>query len=76
MTTDYLFRCVVCGKLTKGGRLPNAGWGRKGDGTFRYPRRHKQLDGERCKGSFIDADWVDAATGQIMFASGEMPNHG
>lgn len=64
--TRYRFRCSLCDKDTKRGRLPNAGWGNRGDGTFRYPRRHNRTDGQRCKGSFMEALWIDAATGAII----------
>lgn len=48
------FRCVVCGHLSAG-RIPGRG---RGDGTFRYPRRH-QVDGQVCDGCFREAEWVE-----------------
>jgi len=51
------FMCRVCGKLTTG-RVPSTKWAR-GDGTFRYPRRHKAADGKQCPGSLQSAIWVD-----------------
>ena len=50
------FKCVVCGKLTSG-RLPRAGW-LPGDGSFRYPRRHK-VNGKPCPGNIMEAEWID-----------------
>ncbi len=66
--SETRFRCTVCGKLTIGGRLPATKWA-KGDGTYRYPRRHK-IDGKYCKGCYLEADWVDVnANGEVMFES-------
>ena len=48
-----MYKCEICGKLTTG-RKP-----RGGDGSGRYPRKHK-IAGERCLGSFSAAEWVDA----------------
>jgi hypothetical protein len=45
------FKCDMCGKLTAG-RIP-----RRGDGSGRYPRKHK-VNGEVCLGSFDGAVWV------------------
>lgn len=55
-------RCVVCGKVS-GGRLPRLPWGRHGtgrvgDGTFRFPRRHKGPDGQPCPGNIEEAEWL------------------
>lgn len=55
MITKY--RCVICGKLTAG-RLPNAGWGNVGDGTFIFPRYHKHK-GKPCPGNVLEAEWVN-----------------
>lgn len=49
------FKCVVCGKLT-GGRIPARG---RGDGSFRFPRRHRRPDGKDCPGNILEAEWVD-----------------
>lgn len=50
------FRCTVCGKLTTG-RVPGTKW-MKGDGTWRYPRRHK-VKGKPCTGNLLEAEWID-----------------
>lgn len=50
------FRCTHCGKLTTG-RMPRAK-GEIGDGTARFPRRHK-LAGKSCPGNIREAEWVD-----------------
>lgn len=47
------FECVVCGKLTAG-CIPA-----RGDGTFRYPRRHNGKDGKPCPGNGREAEWVE-----------------
>ena len=47
------FKCVVCGKLTAG-RAP-----RGGDGTLRYPRKHKDKGGQPCPGNWLEAKWVN-----------------
>lgn len=55
-----VFVCPECGKETSG-RLPNIGgdgYGRLGDGTFRYPRRHK-VNGKDCPGNIMEAIWKD-----------------
>jgi len=54
------FRCVICGKLTTG-RVPRASSGEVGDGSFRYPRRHK-FKGEPCPGNIEEAEWVDVVS--------------
>lgn len=54
------FRCVVCGKLTAG-RLGRV-YGEIGDGTHRFPRRHKR-DGKPCPGNILEADWVEVLEG-------------
>ena len=50
------FKCVECGKLSTG-RLPRDGR-HVGDGTVRYPRRHKGPDGKPCPGNIEEAEWV------------------
>lgn len=52
------FRCVVCGKLTAG-RLPRDGRHFPGDGSERWPRRHKGANGQLCDGVWQLAEWVD-----------------
>lgn len=59
------FRCVVCGLLTSG-RMPvddgelGARRGAPGDGSARYPRRHRARSSSgTCDGSRRDADWID-----------------
>jgi len=52
------FKCAHCGKLTAGGRLPRVGR-EKGDGTFRFPRRHNGTDGQPCDGNIMEAEWVE-----------------
>jgi hypothetical protein len=59
------FNCSVCGKITTG-RLPRLSKGmwsgdnlHVGDGTMRYPRRHKGPDGQPCPGNIEKAKWVD-----------------
>ncbi len=67
------FQCQICGKLTAG-RLPRAGsdiWDEVfhkyrrvetwhvNDGTMRYPRRHKGVDGKPCPGNMLEAEWTD-----------------
>lgn len=54
------FKCAHCGKLTAGGRLPRDGHV-KGDGTFRFPRRHKGADGQSCDGNIMEAEWIETA---------------
>jgi len=54
------FRCVYCGKLTAG-RVPRDPW-LPGDGSARYPRRHKLRDVTLggtfdCPGNIIEAEW-------------------
>ena len=56
VTTKTLFQCVECGKFTTG-CVPARG---KGDLSFRYPRKHKDADGEYCAGNDEEAAWVDA----------------
>lgn len=51
------FQCSVCGKITAG-RLPSAGRGDEGDGSFYFPRRHKGLDGKPCAGNIEEAIWI------------------
>lgn len=51
------FRCTVCGKLGAG-RMPREGKV-KGDGSARFPRRHKGPSGRLCPGVHIEAEWVD-----------------
>ncbi|UTU07738.1 hypothetical protein CcrC1_gp054c [Caulobacter phage C1] len=50
------FKCVVCGKLSAG-RLPREGR-HVGDGSERFPRRHKGGDGADCPGNILYAEWV------------------
>lgn len=63
------FKCVVCGKVTAG-RLPRLAWNKgtldhdrrltfRYDTDFRYPRKHKDASGQTCKGSFMEAEWVE-----------------
>lgn len=53
-----VYQCTVCGRLTAG-RLPR--WGREvGDGTFMYPRRHRDR-GKPCPGNIREAHWVEVA---------------
>jgi len=56
------FRCVVCGKLTSG-RLPRAPR-EPGDGSFRFPRRHRMKDGggKMCPGTLQEAERVTIET--------------
>ncbi len=50
------FRCVVCGNLSAG-RVPTGG-----DGTARYPRRHKTKGtGFDCPGIYHEADGLREA---------------
>ncbi len=51
------FRCVICGKVTAG-RLGRVGR-HVGDGSARFPRRHKGADGQPCPGNVYDAEWID-----------------
>ena len=46
------FRCRECGKLTVG-RVPSGG-----DGSLRYPSRHRS-GGILCEGTWSEAEWVD-----------------
>jgi len=46
------FKCAVCGKISTG-RTP-----KDGDGSFRYPRRHK-INGVVCEGVYEEAEWVN-----------------
>jgi hypothetical protein len=56
------FRCIICGKLTAG-RKPRAAW-TKGDGTARFPRRHKIKGTDKpCPGNIIEATWVEIRLG-------------
>jgi hypothetical protein len=54
------FKCSICGKLTSG-RMPinPHNHKEKGDGSFRYPRRHKNENGGYCEGNYKEAIWVD-----------------
>lgn len=52
------FMCAECGKLTAG-RLPREGRHRPGDGTARFPRRHKDKSGKACPGNTVEAEWID-----------------
>lgn len=54
------FRCVVCGMLSAGKKPVNYYRHREvGDGTFRYPRWHKDPAGNVCMGNFKEAEWVE-----------------
>jgi len=45
------FKCVVCGKLTAG-RISRGRYDEGiGDGSARFPRRHKGKDGKPCVGN-------------------------
>ena len=52
------FRCAVCGKVTAG-RVPVSftNHRERGDGTFRYPRRHN-VNGKPCPGNIQEAEWI------------------
>ena len=54
------FQCVVCGKITSG-RVPMnyRNHHERGDGSMRYPRRHKGADGKDCEGNIEEAIWID-----------------
>lgn len=51
------FKCVICGKLTAG-RISREGT-LSGDASARFPRRHKNKEGEPCVGNILEAEWVD-----------------
>jgi hypothetical protein len=53
LESKTVFRCPCCGKETAG-RLP-----KRGDRTFRYPRRHKGPDGKPCPGNIEEAKWIN-----------------
>jgi len=53
MTAHMLYRCQKCRKVSAG-RKPKGG-----DGSFMYPRRHKDRDGAVCRGCFREAAWLD-----------------
>lgn len=56
------FRCIVCGKLTAG-RVPRTAW-QKGDGSARFPRRHKIRGTDKpCPGNIEEAEWVEFKMG-------------
>ena len=57
-TRRTVFVCASCGKETAG-RLPRANGRTLGDGTVRYPRRHKGPDGRPCPGNILEAAWRD-----------------
>lgn len=52
------FMCPECGKLTAG-RMPRDSHGSPGDGTLRFPRRHKDKSGNACPGNIAEAEWID-----------------
>lgn len=54
------FKCAVCGKVTAG-RVPvnPRNHRERGDGTFRYPRKHRGPDGKPCPGNSQEAKWVN-----------------
>lgn len=54
--TKTVFRCTFCGHISTG-RIPRSGR-EVGDGTCRYPRRHK-LGDQVCEGVFREAEWLD-----------------
>lgn len=56
-----IIQCAVCGKETANGRLPREG-AHTGDGSERYPRRHKGADGRVCAGVFEFGVWKDPPT--------------
>lgn len=56
-------RCVYCGHLSTG-RVPRNGR-EVGDGTCRYPRRHKLMD-DFCPGVFREADLIDVPRTQVV----------
>lgn len=56
-----IIQCTTCGKETANGRLPREGR-LKGDGSERYPRRHKGRDGKVCPGVFVFGAWLDPPT--------------
>lgn len=53
-----IIQCVVCDKQTANGRRPMEGRVR-GDGSERYPRRHRGDDGRVCPGVFALGRWID-----------------
>lgn len=59
----------MCGKVTTG-RMPRLNGYHYGDGSFRYPRRHKGSDGKPCSGNIEEAEWVVVVgrTGQAVTA--------
>ncbi|UTC28763.1 hypothetical protein MARCHEWKA_02510 [Brevundimonas phage vB_BpoS-Marchewka] len=62
MAIWLIVQCVVCGKQTANGRLPRLGR-HKGDGSERFPRRHRGRDGEICPGVFEFGSWLEPPTG-------------
>lgn len=57
--TKTMFRCSICGKLTAG-RIPvGRNHNERGDGTFRYPRKHNDASGLPCYGNNREAAWVE-----------------
>lgn len=56
-TEPFTITCTVCGKVTKGGRLPREGR-HTGDGSERFPRRHKGKDGHVCPGVYLFGIWA------------------
>ena len=50
--TRLRFRCVACDRITSG-KKPTGG-----NGTFMFPRFHKNKSGEKCPGCFQEAEWV------------------
>lgn len=53
-----IIQCRACGKETANGRLPREGR-HTGDGSERFPRRHKGADGRVCPGVFEFGVWID-----------------
>jgi len=52
MSEILKFKCLYCGKLTAG-HFP-----RRGDGSMRFPRKHR-IEGKVCEGSFYEAEWIE-----------------
>lgn len=52
----FKVRCTVCGRLTAGRKPPG------GDGTFWFPRRHKNAVGGNCPGNILEGKIVSENT--------------
>jgi hypothetical protein len=59
MARKTCFKCVVCGKLTAGRISRGTYFEGVGDGSARFPRRHKGLDDKLCAGNIQEVEWVD-----------------